>query len=264
MLLRVDDPGARRGAPWGWLVIVGLLAACIALDLRPSPDGWIDGRWIGTLGLTQLRPSVGRSITAPIAVPMETTDGFMNRHGGHGVVRFPGSDKAYVFKLFELELEQDVMKPDRPLVRAGRNGYVLKGDGDMDVDPPGLEGLSSSLGSLEGHVAPGVIHLRNCAGYDAAHCGDAYGVTIDLKPEPPASALAKIGHALGTAWRFAVPFVWLLPMFIVFYRKRYQPWSGVWAVSGFTLVAGLTFGITWLIALPMAFGLTTRKPKNRR
>ena len=241
-------------------MILGLLIVCFMIDRAPSPEEWIDGHWVGPLDVVQLRPSPGPHVTATVAVPVETTDSFLKRHGGHGTIRFPGDPKAYVFKLFGLELEQDVMKSDRPLVRAGPHGYVLKGEGDIDGKPPELEQLYTSLSSLGGRVEPGAIHLRNgdCGAPAPLHCTDDYAVTIDLKPVPP----AKATQALETAWRFAMPFVWFLPMFVIFHRRRYRPWSGVYLVTVLTLVAGLTFGVSWLIALAMAVGLITPKVRG--
>ena len=249
-----ETAGPRR--PWGWLVILLVAAGSIWLGCRPDPESWINGRWNGTFHIDstpRAEKELHRQGTATIKLGPESGVFSDQEHQGDGVITFlPDSTRAQ----FELHL----LKPSSSKYQAGQpsssekgEAFFIKSEGGTSWSPPGDLYHSGVTGSFYGTIAPTSLHLHtlNCLDPATPACSSKYRLIIDLVP---AEQVTYFGIARLTRYiiQVAEHLIFALPVVVIFYRKRLSPWRGVYFVTFFTLIAGLTFGVSWLIALAAA------------
>ena len=239
----VSEPSGR---PWGWLAIIALAVAALAIGLHSLGDKTgIDGRWSGPFQIDSVHADHALHRAGEAFISIDAADGFMDRHGGAGAIRFSGDPKAYAFRLFEIEPAIDYDNPRHPMIRTVAGDKVLSGEGEIPpLSPSDPKHFNDPVEDFRGTVGGNAIHLHTRACLDVASpdCKSDYRLSFDL-------SLAKSDERKVGIWAVAWPFVFLAPIFLVFYKQRYQPWRGVYLVIAFTLLAGLTFWVTWIIAL---------------
>ncbi len=245
-----DGTGARK-YPWGWLVIIALAVACCVIGLHTlHKKDTLDGRWAGRIQIDSVHAQQEFHRTGSVSIPLKTTDSFMDQHGGTGTLTFPGDPKVYTFELDEVEPELDRRNPNTPRLQTHTGDYVLSGQGSIAWSPtPDAGALDDASAHYWGTFGSNKLqlHTEGCPDVSDADCSrQKYRIELDFELASSDQRRASVEGLCG-------PFLYFLPMFLVFYKQRFKPWSGVWFVIVFTAIAAFTFGISWVIALASIF-----------
>lgn len=247
---------ANPRRPWGWLVILLVAAGSIWLGCRPDPESWINGRWNGTFHIDSTphaEKELHRQGTATIKLGPESGVFSDQEHQGDGVITFLPDSTTAPLELHLLKPASGKRQAGQPRPNGEGEAFSIKSEGGTSWSPPDDFYHSGITGSYYGTIAPTnlQLHSLNCLDPASPDCSSKYRLLIDLAP---AEQVTYFG--IPRLFRYFVQIVehltFALPVFVIFYRKRFNPWRGVYFVTLFTLIAGLTFGVSWLVALAAA------------